>query len=261
MSLPDYPQVRFSRSPLKQVVAQIRFPALLRLGEISSVASFQDRIRGSYPEFQREQRAAFQVPVEQPSSLLTEAYYRFSDREGRWSVRLTEASLTLETKSYLTADDLAARFQQVLGAAQETLGLDERQRLGLRYLNELRVPEVTTLAHWSQWLRPEFVGFSAPLFDEPVEHTAQEVRVRRADGVFTVRHGLLKGSSLLPGKTGEPLAAEPFYLLDLDYWDARRVPLDVKATLEQLQSFSRFIYRFFRWTLSDSLYSALEPVP
>lgn len=260
MPLPDCQQVRFSRSPLKQVVAQIQFPALLRIGEGSFVARFQDRIRGSYPEFQREQQAAFQLPVVQPSSVLTETYYRFSDREGRWSVRLTEASLTLETQSYLTADDLAARFQQVLSAARETLGLDERQRLGLRYLNELRMPGATTLAHWSRWLRPEFTGFSAPL-DEPVEHTAQEVRVRRADGVFTVRHGLLRGSTLLPEQAGAPLTAEPFYLIDLDYWDARRVPLEVKGTMEQLRSFSRFCYRFFRWTLSDSLYSALEPVP
>lgn len=260
MPLPEYSQVQYARAPLKLVVCQLRFPSQLRISDPTFVADFQDAIASDYPELRREQQSLFQVS----SGGLPEAshvmMYRFLDGQGAWSVLLGEGSLTLESRAYSSIEDLLRRFERVVTAARDTLGIGLRQRLGLRYLNEFRHPGKTELTHWRDDFRPEFLGFAASLFEEPVGYALQQVQVTRPDGRFVVRHGAMRGTTVpsLPS-TQEPEAQDAFYLLDLDYSDSRPVPLDVAASQEQLRAYNAFIYRFFRWTLSERHHVALEP--
>ena len=261
MTLPEYTQVRYARPPLKLVVCQMRFPSLLRISDPLFVADFQEAIDSEYPELQREQQSLFQMS----SSGLPEAshvmMYRFLDGKGAWSVLLGESSLTLESRVYSSIDDLLRRFERVATAARDTLGVSLRQRLGLRYLNEFRHPEKTALMHWRDDFRAEFLGFAASLFKEPVGHTLQQVQVLCPDGNFVVRHGVMRGTTVPPlsASTNESEGQDTFYLLDLDYSDSRQAPLDIAASQEQLRAYNAFIYRFFRWTLSERHHVALEP--
>ncbi len=258
MPLPEYPRVRFAKSPLKLVIAQVRSSLLLRFRDAQSIANFQESLADVYPDVDREEQPSFRLTATAVTPKTNETLYRFSERTGDWSIVLGEDSLTLETRRYSSIDDLLARFERVMTAAQEHLGLRERHRLGLRYINEFRSPQTGSMAHWREQFKPEFLGFAASLFDEPVSHMVQEVQVNRPDGRFVVRHGLLGGNPLLPTTVGST-AQEPFYLLDLDYSDARPSPLDLAGSAAQLKAYNRFCYHFFRWTLSKRLEDALEP--
>ncbi len=253
MPLPEYPHVRFAKSPLKLVIAQVRSSLLIRFRDAQSIANFQDAIADTYPDVDREEQPSFRLTATAVTPKTNETLYRFSERTGDWSIVLGEDSLTLEGQKYASNDDLLARFQHVLIAAQAHLGLRERHRLGLRYINEFQSPQAGSMAHWREQFKPEFLGFAAFLFDEAVSHMVQEVQVHRPDGRFVVRHGLLGGNRL------DVTAQEPFYLLDLDYSDARPGPLDLASSAAQLKAYNRFCYNFFRWTLSDRLADALEP--
>jgi uncharacterized protein (TIGR04255 family) len=260
MLLPEYEPVRYRQPPLRLVISQVQFPILLRFLEPGFVAGFQEALAGNYPQVDREQQMTFQLSPEGMGPGPTETLFRFSDRSSGWSVILGEGSLTLEARAYSDGKELLKRFEQMTVTARETLGVRQRARLGLRYVNEFRLPGVTTLAAWKDYFKPEFLGFAGALFGESVTRMAQDVQVARPDGRLAIRHGLLQGTPVVPPRPTEPMSTAPFYLLDLDYSDEREVELDVPATVNQLREFHVFIYRFFRWTLSERLHSTLEPL-
>jgi uncharacterized protein (TIGR04255 family) len=179
-------------------------------------------------------------------------------------VVVAEAAITLESRAKAPEDggyyDIAGfleRFERVLRAAKETFGIEERLRLGMRYINELRYPKAETLADWSRLLRPEFIGTVLPeLLEGRSDHMYQEVRVRRADGELAIRHGIIKGAVL-----GAPPQETPdgsAYLIDLDYYDNDERRLDVEATIAQMRGYNDVLYRLFRWALTKRLYEYLE---
>lgn len=259
-SLPEYPRVLFRKSPLRLVVGQIRFPLQLRLSEPAFIAQFQDALADDYPVAAREQQVALQVsPKGGLQAAPSENLLRFSSRDGGWAVVLGESALTLEVRGYSAVEDFASRFEKVLNVAKERLRLRERSRLGLRYINEFRHEAGRTLADWASLMNPDLLGFPGrDLFGGTAEHMAQEVRVRRDDGVLAIRHGLLVGGVIEPIPSA-PVAEGRFYLLDMDYYDERPVPLDVVATSRALKDYNEVMYRFFRWSLGDRMYNDLEP--
>jgi len=256
--LPEVDRVLFKNAPLRLVVGQVRFPLLLRFNEGPYIAPFQDALASEYPVVAREQQVSFQVS---PKGLQTggETLLRFSSRDGHWAVVLGEGALTLEVRGYSSIDEFVARFEFVLKTTCEKLQVRERARLGLRYINEFRHDRGRTLTDWSKLLNPELLGFAATdLLGGTVEHMVQEVQFGRPDGVLAVRHGLLTGTAVEPAPN-TMVAGGRFYLLDMDYFDARQDALDIAGTIKALRSYNDVMYRFFRWCLGSDLFKQLEP--
>lgn len=266
-ALPEYRRVVFAKSPLRLVVGQVRFPIMLRFGDSAFLASFQEALHSEYPHVARENQVALALSPKGIQQEIGGTLVRFSARDGGLSVVVGESAITLEARrrkpaeqsGYLTADDFLRRFERVLSVAQETLGITERARVGLRYVNEIRHPEGLSLADWGRLLNPEFVGFAATdLLGGEVSQMLQEVQVQRSDGILAIRHGLLTGAVVDPS-SAEARIAGPFYLIDMDYFDPTECPLDALSTVSQMKAFNDTMYRFFRWTLGDTLYGHLEP--
>lgn len=259
MALPQYDRVLFANAQLRLAVAQVRFPILLRFADGAFVAPFQQAIEGEYPELQREQSVSFQVSEKGIQPGPGETLLRFISGNRQWAAVLGESALTLEVKGYSAIDDFADRFQRLIVAGQEHLGVRTRARLGLRYINEFRHPEARTIADWAQLFRPEFIGFpGTDLLEGKVEHAVEEIQFTRGDGVLAIRHGLLAGAAVEPA-AGAPPPSGKFYLLDLDYYDARSQTMNIDGTIQQLRSYNDVMYRFFRWTLGDRLFQYLRP--
>jgi uncharacterized protein (TIGR04255 family) len=259
MSLPAYERVILSKSPLRLVLGQIRFPLLFRFNEKPFLAPFQEAIQPEYSRVTQEQQIAvkFSAKGVEPAG---ESLWRFSDREGHWSAVLGESALTLECRRYSSIEEFQTRFEKLIGAAEKHLGIEDRTRLGLRFVNELRSNGAETLAHWADLLNPKFVGYAgADLLDGAVEHAFHEVRSKRSDGTLVIRHGLLTGTTVEPRPGEQPPEQGRFYLIDLDYFDERECELDIAATSKQLRTYNDAIYQFFRWTLDKGkLYQQLE---
>jgi uncharacterized protein (TIGR04255 family) len=257
--LPEVERVLFKNPPLRLVVGQVRFPLLFRFSEGSFVAPFQEALAADYPVVSREQALSFQVTSGKGVQSSGETLLRFSSRGGEWSVVLGEGALTLEVRGYSAVEEFSARFRKVLSSAKEKLLIKERSRLGLRYINEFRHEEGRTLADWAKLLNPALLGFAgSDLLEGTIEHMVQETQVRRPDGVLAIRHGLLVGGVVEPAPTS-PVAGGRFYLLDMDYYDARQEPLDVERLGGTLRDYNDMMYRFFRWSLQDTLFRYLVP--
>jgi uncharacterized protein (TIGR04255 family) len=259
MHLPDYPWVRFKKSPLRLVIGQVRFPIIPRFKQEGFIAPFQEAVRSEYPGFFREATLNYQLSQIGISQVPGESLWRFSTRDGMWSVVVGESALTLESRKYTSMIEFTNRFSSLMEVASEYLGVTERLRLGLRYTNEIRHSGANTLSNWRELLRPEFIGFEAStLLDGRVDHMLQEIQIERPDGILAIRHGLLNGTVVPPLPQEGPIDGR-FYLIDLDYYDANECALDIAATIDQIKAYNDIMYRFFRWTLGDNLFSYLEP--
>jgi len=259
MELQKYEWVQFKKAPLRLVIGQIRFGIMPLFEQKTFIASFRDALRSIYPKISREPTVSYQVSPTGVSSSPGETVWRFSSRDTLWSVVIGESSLTLETRNYLSMNDFLKRFNQILEAATQTLEVTDRLRIGLRYVNEIRYPDAVTLSKWRSLLNPEFVGFdAATLLDGNVDHTLQETQLQRLNGILAIRHGLLKGTVVAPAPQ-ELSVNEKFYLIDLDYYDTTECDLDIPGTISQMRDYNEVISRFFRWTLSETLYNYLEP--
>lgn len=260
MKLPEYEWVQFKKAPLRLVIGQVRFTIMPRFEQKAFIAGFQEAVRSKYPRVSREQTVTYQLSPAGINSGSGEALWRFSSRDNHWAVVVGESAITLETRGYASMSNFLERFRQILEAASETLGVTDRLRLGLRYTNEIRYSNAESLAEWRTLLNPEFVSFDASsLLEGRVDHTLQEIQIERSDGVLSIRHGLLNGTVVAPLSQEQPSGGR-FYLIDLDYYNMTECDLDISAAIKQMQNYNDIMYRFFRWTLSETLYNYLEPI-
>lgn len=261
MPLPSYERVVFAKAPLGLVLAQIRFPVLFRFEERPFLASFHDAIRRAYPQAALEQQVGVKISGK-GAETTGEQNWRFSDATGAWSVVLGDQAVTLESRAYESFSPFLERFRHVAQSVVDHLGVSERTRLGLRFVNELRADGASTLADWGRLLNPAFVGFGVDHegLGDRIEHAFQELQCRQENGTLAIRHGLLQGTTIMRPASLDPPGG-PFYLLDLDFSDPSMLSLDVDATCRQLRSFNEAMYRFFRWALDGgTMFEKLEPL-
>jgi len=251
----------FHKDKLRLVLAQVRFPILFRFNERPFLAAFQEAVQPEYPRIELENQVVvkFSGRGVEPTG---EQLWRFSDRDGAWSVVLGEGALTLECRKFTKIEDLCERFQKLLEAASTHLEIKDRSRLGLRFVNEFRARNANTLKDWSKLLNPAFIGFSGTpeIVDGSIEQSFNEIRSKRSDGVLVIRHGLLTGTSVEPRPSEPPIERTPFYLLDMDYFDEAEGTLDVANAISSMKSFNEAMFQFFSWTLDGGqLYEQLSP--
>ena len=258
MKLPEYEWVQFKKTPLRMVVGQVRFTIMPRFEQKAFIASFQEAVRDNYPKVSREHAVTFQLSSIGINPSPGETLWRFSSRDNKWAIVVGESAITLESRGYSSMSDFLKRFTTILESARETLEVNDRLRLGLRYINEIRYPDAESLTDWRTLLNPEFIGFDASsLLEGKVDHTLQEIQVERSDGTLAIRHGLLNSAVVVPQE--QPTSGH-FYLIDLDYFDTTEDDLNIPATVKQLQDYNDVVYRFFRWTLGEKLYNYMEPI-
>lgn len=242
LDLAEQPRRRYRDNPLTHVICQVRFPVLQRFDEPGFLGPVQDALRDRYPRAVQEQQIGLLVgpsgamPAHDAAKL-----WRFQDADQAWSVVLGRDFFGVETTSYTQFEQLRDRVRDVL-PLMFTLGINWRERVGLRYVNQMRHPDGRTPSKWRSLLNPMFLGMvGGDELGADVIHALQEIRLREPNGVLLIRHGLIGP---------EASNGDPFYLLDLDYADERPQPLDPEQLIEQLSGFHDTIHNLFEMTLT-----------
>jgi uncharacterized protein (TIGR04255 family) len=251
LDLPDQPRRRYRDNPLAQVICQVRFPSLQRFDEPGFLGPVQDALRARYPRSIQEEQFGLVVGPGGVTHAPGGKYWRFQDAEQHWSVVLGRDFVGIETAKYGQYEHLRERFEEVLPVVMR-LGVNWRDRVGLRYVNQIRHTEGRTPAGWRELLNPMFLGMvGGDELGADVIHAVQEIRLREPDGVLLIRHGLV-GQEASNG--------EPFYLLDLDYFDETPQLLDLDQLIPQLWRYHNTIHNLFEMTLTDRMrdYLGLE---
>jgi uncharacterized protein (TIGR04255 family) len=156
---------------------------------------------------------------------------KFVNRNRTTALAVNPAALVIETTTYDGYETFRELISTVIGAVVEVLRPDGITRVGLRYIDEIRVPSVTELpGDWEGYIDNHFL---ATVDRELLEETGLTPEVWQGfvrystgpDCALQVRYGPAVGYAVDPsGPTRRlnPPPATPFFLLDSDsFWEPK----------------------------------------
>ena len=204
LRLPDYDQVIFSDSPLEEVVCQIRFHPILRIG-IAAPADFQDLIREHYPVFGQEQGLQVGVAGEQPFVAANQPAWQFKTQDEKWVVSLTTNFLALKTTDYHDFEGFSSRFTPIVKALEDLYSPPIYTRVGLRYVNRIMIPrsgEHKDRVRWELFLNDLLSGpYADPVLDDGIAAAEHHFVLRTEKGQIGWRYSRDIGD--VEGKSAE----------------------------------------------------------
>lgn len=198
---------------------------------------------------------------------------RFMSRDRTTSITFFQDSLVLETTRYLRFESFMAQLQAALDARTAVGPLDGLERVGLRYIDEIRVPsDISQPQDWGHWVDPSLLG---PVFAskslgmtskqwqgvavfQPENPGFQIPELSRSAQSLVVRYGPGEGYAVDPGgdlRRPSP-SPGPFFLIDIDsFWSAEDTipPLDRTSVMNILQSLHSPVRGLFEALITEKL--------
>ena len=248
MLFAEYQRYQYARSPLIEVICQLRFPTILTINN-GEPADFQEAIRQEFPRYAARKE---QLPPKvvgaggpnakvEPQSPITN--HSFISADGLWKINLTKDFIALSTLRYTNWEDFALRLDKPLAQLIQVYQPAFFQRLGLTDLL------------WDDLIRSPYLGIlGEPDVDETkVGRSTLETELSLEDGARMKIHA---GPGLINGGKQDP---EPKFILDGDFSRAGNLTADkVPDTLEVLH---RYAERFFHGAILPELHEAMGPTP
>lgn len=252
--------------PLAFVAAEVRTsytPALVADATVAALSSSLTAL----PVPQREQRHALIInaaPVGPP-----EVAVRLMSRDAMTSLTITATTLTLETTAYQGVEAFGALFLQCMRAVATVVEPSAVERVGLRYVNELRIVEpVERIDGWHEHVAPELLGASLGVGtalkaagSEDATAAALQTVVAFELGsnrALTGRFGPLSGPPVIgsnPLRRPQVPPDGPFFVVDLDaYWPSGQAsgePFAPDSLLNTVTTLHAPIEATFLWATTE----------
>ena len=259
MLFADYDRYQYARSPLVEVICQLRFPAILSIGAKEPV-EFQEAVRRDFPRYaaRQEQRPPKVVPGPTPTVQQQPAItnHTFVSADGLWKLNLTNSFIALSTLRYQRWEDFATRLDQPLAQFIQIYQPAFFERIGLRYVNAFSRRNLGLEEElWDDLIQPIYLGaLGEPDVDEKqVTASALNMEMGLENGCRLKLHA---GPGLLGGGKKDP---EIKFILDSDFSAAGSLSADqVPGRLEDMH---RYAIRLFRGAITPELHNAMGPVP
>lgn len=121
MLFSEYARYQYVRSPLVEVICQLRFPAILTINT-KEPAEFQEAVRHDFPRYaaRKEQLPPKVTGLGTPNPKLEQqpavVNHSFVSADGLWKINLTKDFIALSTLRYTQWEDFALRLDQASGA-------------------------------------------------------------------------------------------------------------------------------------------------
>lgn len=252
IQFPKVKEVRLGKSPLSEVICQVRYPAILRIESEQPVA-FQERVRKDFPQVEVERGLTIEgspLQAEPPTTTSLPRIFRFKSADGTTIISLTTGFIAVSTTAYRHWKDFAQWVKFALEALDAIYEPTYTQRVGLRYINRITLENtgVTNVTELLGILRaPLTVILREPLWDQPPELVSQLLLPISEIVKLSLRCNFESG-------------VHPTFVLDLDCFSEGRTPL--KEVISMCHNFHDLIYRAFRWCIADKqlvLFAPIDP--
>lgn len=245
LSGPPPSEVRLPTPPLVRVIAQVRFPGILKIRNPDTAAGFQECIRSTYPVLEKEQARRIELGGQE---IREEIVWRFRDRARAWRVSLGTNFVSLETTKYESRQDFLDRLQSVVSGIEETLNPQEAQRLGVRYVDRLTGPAVDQI---TDLIRKEVLGVLPSDIGQIATHILTESHFSTEEGQLNARWGKLPPHATTDPDAVEPCEA-PSWIIDLDMFTSDPQTFSTPELIDNAKRFTERVYSVFRWMVTDS---------
>jgi uncharacterized protein (TIGR04255 family) len=257
----SHPTQPYPNDTLRWVAAEVRYPRFNDfVGGFAS--AFHDQMREHFPVYEEQTQMSVSVGPTGPSAQQL-LQHRFITRDRLMSVTMGRELFMLETTDYQGWATFRLLLIEALRALEQAQRPDGIVRVGLRYIDEIRLPDPPEdFAAWTGWVDERLV---APF---TLDDQAQP-----AGGTVVLQYGeppgyvtLFRAAPLAGGRTVQeegPLrmpfstADGPYFLFDTDAsWEdpERQVPEfapdRIAETLDELHRTSK---RLFEASITDRL--------
>lgn len=217
----------FPDTPLALVAAEIRFTDAARLRQQQTrdevTIALEERFPFAEPLQQAEVNLSL-VPGGAQPQVLERLGVVLKNANSTETLTIMPQSLTYETTAYPSFEKLLDAVTAACDALDAASVRPAVQRVGLRYVNEVRVPEpVDDVRHWRRWIDNRLVSH--------LDVGPEDVPAIGTQGVSTYDLGegkglnfrfaaLNQGPIVVPQFLKRPaIASGPFFVLDFDGFD------------------------------------------
>jgi uncharacterized protein (TIGR04255 family) len=250
----------YAQAPLMLVAFELRFTTIpgLESGRWEEVYA---AIRESFPIVGPPPRVALQFSPGGAEQKIQGV--RLLDRERSRAVAIYDESVIVETSAYVRFEELLELIKLVLCALHRVAPIPAVQRVGLRYIDEISVPEIDH--DWSRYIDEsllcplgKFAEFSPGAYSGTLELRAGEQRM------VTLNYGVFAEPVVNPDGalriSKSPEGA--YFLIDLDsFWNAPQSEFpefQIQQVLEKCEQLHDPIRRIFEQSITDDLRSLMR---
>lgn len=249
----------YPTAPVVLVALEVRHPMVEPMSA-AAVARAKKVLRDVTPLQELQTTAGFAITPVGAAAQPTETAQRFSSRDRSTAVTFRSGAVVVETTQYRQYEALRDVIELALGAREAAGPVDGVLRVGLRYIDEIRVPGEDGLLGWADWVDPSLLG-PAPLAAAHGLSAAQwqglAVFKGASDAQLVLRYGPGEGYAVDPGgELRRPAPAPgPFFMMDIDnYWVPDPVPdFDVAALLQRCDDLHKPVRALFESLITEKL--------
>jgi uncharacterized protein (TIGR04255 family) len=211
--------------PAALVTMEIRHPATDSLTESSS-SELKRLLVEHLPIERQAQDVAWAMGAGGTPTPTAERFVRYVNRDNTVAASVKTQALVIETTAYTNFDSLVDVVMRVVDARSDVSSIVGVERIGLRYVLEVRVPvDADGRIEWADWIAEPLLG---PQRIAPGGLTLTEwqgaavYREAQPGKSMIVRYGPGLGQALDPSyhlRRTLPVEPGPFFLLDIDsFW-------------------------------------------
>ena len=247
-------QVVFPKAPVELVAVEVRFRNSARLRQPETLDKLQLALEDLLPIRRDEQMAA--VPL--GGQMVNQPYEQvvlFIDQNETMSAAIRSTALTVETTLYKDFIPFRDAVLHCAGALAELQVVPAVERVGLRFVDEIRVKEpIEDAGSWERWLSGDLLA--ARSIGEPHRLSMLQGTMQFETGEDTnlvVRYAMLTGPGVVQPASLRPLETAPpgpFFVIDIDsYWQPlpdRRHEFDPEFIAMQLDKLFPPVEEAFR---------------
>ena len=242
LQFPRQPEVRLRDSPLTEVICQVRFPTILRIGEMQPT-ELQEMVRQVFPHLTVEQGMLIGVPrpgsKAAPSAESAPTTYRFLTSDRSTILSLAEDFYALSSTRYQHWDGFAELLELAHDAVIGVYQPAHATRIGLRYVNRFTTQNTATgsVDEMLSRFQPDLTALlRADGWTDPRE-MRNRLSLRNEEEQLTIQTGF--------GQEGD----EQFFILDFDYFEDGELPL--ADLVLRCRRYHEVVYDAFRWCVPD----------
>ncbi|OZE89942.1 hypothetical protein CH298_13230 [Rhodococcoides fascians] len=215
MPAPLYPN-----PPLEMVILEVRHPR----SEISAPAhSYIKAVMSGFTPIERLE-ATVELDFSQAGPVQRQTQVRrLVSRDRHTSVSFREEAIVVEASVYQGWEWLRSLVSTALTARHEVVPLDGLERVGLRYIDEIR-PTPSDEIEWGDWVSADLLAPS--IRKSPVgmrlmqQQSVAQYETATAGQTFTLRYGVARGAAVVSSENlrrlKEPPSNGEFFLIDTD---------------------------------------------
>jgi uncharacterized protein (TIGR04255 family) len=215
----------YPKAPVALVTMEIRHPATDSLTGSSS-GELKHLLADHLPIERQAQDVAWAMGAGGNPTPAAERFVRYVNRDNTLAASMKNQAVVIESTAYTNFDVLLDVVMRVIDARSQVSSIVGVERLGLRYVLEIRVPQgVDGRVEWSNWIAEPLLG---PQRIAPAGLTLTEwqgaavYREAQPGKSMIVRYGPGVGQALDASyhlRRTMPVQTGPFFLLDIDsFW-------------------------------------------